>query len=564
MNVKSFSVFILFLSTFTLSCKFYDTANASDLQADGDKFSQGFSSFNDILPFSDLKINKDVSTGSLKAQGTSSIKGDEKKGKGTSKDPIKDQEASGLKGVGVAGAGAKSFGDDGKKEEVVSKDSLKNEGTSGTAEVLKVSKEVEVAGVDTAKPAGGNGEEVASISENYLQNQETLVAQGAGVGSVGDAIGDRSLFFKNTDSNNAEQVVATEDLLVGASEGVNTSDLGLKVAIPTDHVRGDVVATETQNAEKKGDKTQNTELASLDIKDNITVNVVDGTKININKNSSNTNESINVTKDGVNTVIKGVETSIKTADGKVVVKKRTLKKGLKKKNSKKQASKSKTPEAAVVGNKKNVDTNMSSVIGLDSEALGKDKNIDLDSKSDETYVIERVEKLAKYLQSAIKINGKKVEEQDKLEAGRQKFFEWLSKNDTDLLKRKALVQDLQKIYDLMKDKIADSTELQDWFQIVSDDIGDEETNIIDVESYYELSSDTEIDFLLERTLEDENYSGFSISLFMQALADTLYDIQNDSHKSGEEILQELKRVFDDTFYKIRGFEEFKSQIAAED
>ncbi|BDU63369.1 hypothetical protein BOFE_09090 (plasmid) [Candidatus Borrelia fainii] len=195
---------------------------------------------------------------------------------------------------------------------------------------------------------------------------------------------------------------------------------------------------------------------------------------------------------------------------------------------------------------------------LSYDVISKGNDVAVDLSSNETQMIDRLEK---YLQSAIKINGISDSEQSKLESGRKKFFNWLKTSDTDASKRKALVQDLQKVFALIKEKSSNSVELQNWIEIIVYDIEDKST-IVDIGNDDELNSDQEIDFLIKNTLSSRNYSGFAVSLLFQSLADTLYDSENNHEKSEEQIFNDLRKVFSDSSTKSGGVLEFKSKIEA--
>lgn len=195
---------------------------------------------------------------------------------------------------------------------------------------------------------------------------------------------------------------------------------------------------------------------------------------------------------------------------------------------------------------------------LSSDVTSKGNDVAVGLSSDETQVIGRLEK---YLQSAIKINGRSDSDQSNLESGRKKFFNWLKTSDTNASKRKELVQDLQKVFDLIKEKSSDSTELKHWVQSIVDRIEDKST-IVDIDSDDELNNDKEVDFLIENTLASRDYSGFAVSLLFQSLADTLYDSDNNRDKSEEQIFQDLRKVFSDSSDKSEGVLGFKSKIEA--
>ncbi|AHF45615.1 Immunogenic protein A (plasmid) [Borrelia parkeri HR1] len=194
-------------------------------------------------------------------------------------------------------------------------------------------------------------------------------------------------------------------------------------------------------------------------------------------------------------------------------------------------------------------------VGLSSDVTSKGNNVAVGLSSDEIQIIGRLEK---YLKSAIKINGRSDSDQSKLESGHKKFFQWLKTSDTNASKRKELVQNLQRVFNLIKEKSSDSTELKKWMQSIVDDIENKST-IIDINSDDKLNNDKEVDFLIEKTLGSSDYSGFAVSLLFQALADTLYDSENSRDKSEEQIFKDLRKVFSD---KSEGVLEFKSKIEA--
>nr|ADF49592.1 immunogenic protein A [Borrelia hermsii]ADF49594.1 immunogenic protein A [Borrelia hermsii]ADF49595.1 immunogenic protein A [Borrelia hermsii] len=192
--------------------------------------------------------------------------------------------------------------------------------------------------------------------------------------------------------------------------------------------------------------------------------------------------------------------------------------------------------------------------GMGSGVSSVNSGMTVSLSSNETQTIER---LAEYLQSAIKVNGDEASRQSKLENGRQKFFAWLKEKDIDFSKRKELVQGMQRVYDFIKEKSSNSRELQAWVLGV---VGDDDT-VVDVDKDDELNSDVEIDFLIKKTLSSRDYSGFAVSLLFQALADTFYD-DSGRDKPEEQIFNALKAAFSDNSSEDGGFGEFKSIIEA--
>ncbi|ASQ29671.1 hypothetical protein CDQ96_04500 (plasmid) [Borrelia miyamotoi] len=151
--------------------------------------------------------------------------------------------------------------------------------------------------------------------------------------------------------------------------------------------------------------------------------------------------------------------------------------------------------------------------------------------------LTKVDRLEKYLESAIKVSGKSSEQQMRL--SKQRLFTWLNE-DANLSKRVELEQDMQKLYGLIKESITDSSS-----QFSSQD------------GEY---SDEAIDGLLNSLFSSSFDNTFALDLFFQSLLNTFCDFKKDNCKGSEVIFADIRKVFSDVFNETGNFRDLKSKL----
>ncbi|ATQ15270.1 hypothetical protein CNO14_04520 (plasmid) [Borrelia miyamotoi] len=156
--------------------------------------------------------------------------------------------------------------------------------------------------------------------------------------------------------------------------------------------------------------------------------------------------------------------------------------------------------------------------------------------------LTKVERLEKYLESAIKSGGKLNEQQRRLKNGKQMLFTWLNE-DANASKRAELEQDMQKLYGLIKESITDSSS-----QFSSQD------------GEY---SDEVIDGLLNSLFSSSFDNTFALDLFFQALLNTLYDFGRNNYRLADGIFADIRKVFSDESDTKGHFGYLKSKLKDE-
>ncbi|AOW96391.1 hypothetical protein [Borrelia miyamotoi] len=151
--------------------------------------------------------------------------------------------------------------------------------------------------------------------------------------------------------------------------------------------------------------------------------------------------------------------------------------------------------------------------------------------------LTKVDRLEKYLESAIKVSGKSSEQQMRL--SKQRLFTWLNE-DANASKRAELEQDMQKLYALIKESITDSSS-----QFSSQD------------GEY---SDEAIDGLLNSLFSSSFDNTFALDLVFQSLLNTLCDFNKDNCKGSEVIFADIRKVFSDVFNETGNFKDLKSKL----
>ncbi|WP_330730264.1 hypothetical protein [Borrelia turicatae] len=553
--MKNFGIIILFLSTLTLSCKFYDTGSTSYWSVDNDGFVQGTKSFVDSPLRKPDRFDQEVLSGGKKIEKAVSrnlrVAGGQRQG-------IAD-DGIGVAGVREAGGVLKDAGNAVQRDvdgsgEGIKNDVIQNPGSVGV--------QVAVGSADTGADSGQEaGKVFQNLGDTGTQSIQRVVSSSdlnsdLGVGSKdGISANGMSTNHVTENENSINSITSTSSGLNTALQmaGTSTRTSGYEGEMTTNTQDRTFVETGTQDS-----KTQYSDFSDQDIRDKVLGSVVGGVVDNVMSGIDNVIQGAGTfataAMQGVGTVIDVLQDV-----GTFVIS------DIQNKGSRMFFGTGENSSVASEGSESvmSLSSNDSSeakdvTVVLSSDVTSKGNDVAVGLSSDETQVIGRLEK---YLQSAIKINGRSDSDQSNLESGRKKFFNWLKTSDTNASKRKELVQDLQKVFDLIKEKSSDSTELKHWVQSIVDRIEDKST-IVDIDSDDELNNDKEVDFLIENTLASRDYSGFAVSLLFQSLADTLYDSDNNRDKSEEQIFQDLRKVFSDSSDKSEGVLGFKSKIEA--
>ncbi|UPA18996.1 hypothetical protein [Borrelia puertoricensis] len=530
--MRNFGIIVLFLSTLTLSCKVYDTGSTSYWFTTDDGFVQGTKNFVDS-PLRRLdRVGQEVLAGGKEIEKVVSRNLGDAVGQ-------KKDTADAKNGVAVAResgsvlqeAGNAIEGDVDSSGEGIKNDVTKNsEGVDGQV------------AVGIANNEDNSGQEAGKVSQSLVDTGAQSVVNTSRLDS------NLGVVSKGGMSTNHVTEYVTENInsIISTSSGLNTALQIAETSTGASGYEGEVT-TNTQDSTfvetgTQESKTQRSDFSNQDVRDKILGSVVSGVVEDVVEGvMSGIDNVIEGTGTFATDAVQGVGTVIDVIKdvGTFVIS---------------DIQKMGAHMLFGAGESSSVTSEDSeSVMSLSSDVTSKAKDTTVVLSSNETQVIERLEK---YLQSAIKINGMSDFDQSKLESGHKKFFEWLKTSDIDASKRKELVQDLQKVFDLIKEKSSDSTELKNWVEIIVDKIENKST-IVDINSDDKLDSDDEVDFLIETTLGSRDYSGFAVSLLFQSLADTLYDMENRRDKSEEQIFQDLRKVFSD---KSEG--EFKSRIEA--
>nr|AGN32387.1 immunogenic protein A [Borrelia turicatae] len=554
-DMKNFGIIVLFLSTLTLSCKFYDTGSTSYWSVDNDGFVQGTKSFVDSPLRKPDRFDQEVSAGGKKIEKAVSrnlrVAGGQRQG-------IAD-DGIGVAGVREAGGVLKDAGNAVQRDINGSGEGIKNDVIQNPEGVG-----VQVA-VGSADTGADSGQEAGKVSQNLgdtgPQSIQRVVSSSdlnsdLGVGSKdGISANGMSTNHVTENENSINSITSTSSGLNTALQmaGTSTRTSGYEGEMTTNTQDRTFVETGTQDS-----KTQYSDFSDQDIRDKVLGSVVGGVVDNVMSGIDNVIQGAGTfataAMQGVGTVIDVLQdvgtfviSDIQNMGARMLF-------GTGENSS--VASEGSESVMSLSSNDSSEAKDVTVVLSSDVTSKGNDVAVGL--SSDETQVIGRLEK---YLQSAIKINGRSDSDQSNLESGRKKFFNWLKTSDTNAFKRKELVQDLQKVFDLIKEKSSDSTELKHWVQSIVDRIEDKST-MVDMDSDDELNNDKEVDFLIENTLASRDYSGFAVSVLFQSLADTLYDSDNNRDKSEEQIFQDLRKVFSDSSDKSEGGLGFKSKIEA--
>nr|AGN32384.1 immunogenic protein A [Borrelia turicatae] len=552
-DMKNFGIIVLFLSTLTLSCKFYDTGSTSYWSVDNDGFVQGTKSFVDSPLRKPDRFDQEVSAGGKKIEKAVSrnlrVAGGQRQG-------IAD-DGIGVAGVREAGGVLKDAGNAVQRDVDGSGEGIKNDVIQNPE---GVGVQVAVGSADTGADSGQEaGKVFQNLGDTGTQSIQRVVSSSdlnsdLGVGSKdGISANGMSTNHVTENENSINSITSTSSGLNTALQmaGTSTRTSGYEGEITTNTQDRTFVETGTQDS-----KTQYSDFSDQDIRDKVLGSVVGGVVDNVMSGIDNVIQGAGTfataAMQGVGTVIDVLQdvgtfviSDIQNMGARMLF-------GTGENSS--VASEGSESVMSLSSNDSSEAKDVTVVLSSDVTSKGNDVAVGL--SSDETQVIGRLEK---YLQSAIKINGRSDSDQSNLESGRKKFFNWLKTSDTNASKRKELVQDLQKVFDLIKEKSSDSTELKHWVQSIVDRIEDKST-IVDIDSDDELNNDKEVDFLIENTLASRDYSGFAVSLLFQSLADTLYDSDNNRDKSEEQIFQDLRKVFSDSSDKSEGVLGFKSKI----
>ncbi|UPA14015.1 hypothetical protein [Borrelia turicatae] len=553
--MKNFGIIVLFLSTLTLSCKFYDTGSTSYWSVDNDGFVQGTKSFVDSPLRKPDRFDQEVSAGGKKIEKAVSrnlrVAGGQRQG-------IAD-DGIGVAGVREAGGVLKDAGNAVQRDINGSGEGIKNDVIQNPE---GVGVQVAVGSADTGADSGQEaGKVFQNLGDTGTQSIQRVVSSSdlnsdLGVGSKdGISTNGMSTNHVTENENSINSITSTSSGLNTALQmaGTSTRTSGYEGEITTNTQDRTFVETGTQDS-----KAQYSDFSDQDIRDKVLGSVVGGVVDNVMSGIDNVIQGAGTfataAMQGVGTVIDVLQdvgtfviSDIQNMGARMLF-------GTGENSS--VASEGSESVMSLSSNDSSEAKDVTVVLSSDVTSKGNDVAVGL--SSDETQVIGRLEK---YLQSAIKINGRSDSDQSNLESGRKKFFNWLKTSDTNASKRKELVQDLQKVFDLIKEKSSDSTELKHWVQSIVDRIEDKST-IVDIDSDDELNNDKEVDFLIENTLASRDYSGFAVSLLFQSLADTLYDSDNNRDKSEEQIFQDLRKVFSDSSDKSEGVLGFKSKIEA--
>nr|ADD91693.1 BipA [Borrelia turicatae]ADN26518.1 immunogenic protein A [Borrelia turicatae 91E135] len=554
-DMKNFGIIVLFLSTLTLSCKFYDTGSTSYWSVDNDGFVQGTKSFVDSPLRKPDRFDQEVSAGGKKIEKAVSrnlrVAGGQRQG-------IAD-DGIGVAGVREAGGVLKDAGNAVQRDINGSGEGIKNDVIQNPE---GVGVQVAVGSADTGADSGQEaGKVFQNLGDTGTQSIQRVVSSSdlnsdLGVGSKdGISTNGMSTNHVTENENSINSITSTSSGLNTALQmaGTSTRTSGYEGEITTNTQDRTFVETGTQDS-----KAQYSDFSDQDIRDKVLGSVVGGVVDNVMSGIDNVIQGAGTfataAMQGVGTVIDVLQdvgtfviSDIQNMGARMLF-------GTGENSS--VASEGSESVMSLSSNDSSEAKDVTVVLSSDVTSKGNDVAVGL--SSDETQVIGRLEK---YLQSAIKINGRSDSDQSNLESGRKKFFNWLKTSDTNASKRKELVQDLQKVFDLIKEKSSDSTELKHWVQSIVDRIEDKST-IVDIDSDDELNNDKEVDFLIENTLASRDYSGFAVSLLFQSLADTLYDSDNNRDKSEEQIFQDLRKVFSDSSDKSEGVLGFKSKIEA--
>nr|AGN32383.1 immunogenic protein A [Borrelia turicatae] len=552
-DMKNFGIIVLFLSTLTLSCKFYDTGSTSYWSVDNDGFVQGTKSFVDSPLRKPDRFDQEVSAGGKKIEKAVSrnlrVAGGQRQG-------IAD-DGIGVAGVREAGGVLKDAGNAVQRDVDGSGEGIKNDVIQNPE---GVGVQVAVGSADTGADSGQEaGKVFQNLGDTGTQSIQRVVSSSdlnsdLGVGNKdGISTNGMSTNHVTENENSINSVTSTSSGLNTALQmaGTSTRTSGYEGEITTNTQDRTFVETGTQDS-----KAQYSDFSDQDIRDKVLGSVVGGVVDNVMSGIDNVIQGAGTfataAMQGVGTVIDVLQdvgtfviSDIQNMGARMLF-------GTGENSS--VASEGSESVMSLSSNDSSEAKDVTVVLSSDVTSKGNDVAVGL--SSDETQVIGRLEK---YLQSAIKINGRSDSDQSNLESGRKKFFNWLKTSDTNASKRKELVQDLQKVFDLIKEKSSDSTELKHWVQSIVDRIEDKST-IVDIDSDDELNNDKEVDFLIENTLASRDYSGFAVSLLFQSLADTLYDSDNNRDKSEEQIFQDLRKVFSDSSDKSEGVLGFKSKI----
>ncbi|UPA11280.1 hypothetical protein bpSLO_001131 (plasmid) [Borrelia parkeri] len=540
--------------------------STSDWLTNDDGFVQGTKGFDDSPFRRPDRVDKEVSAGGREIEKAFSrnlgVAGGQRKGT--------DDVKNGIAGARESGGVLKEAENAGQRDVDDSGEGIKNDVIQNLGSV----------GVQVAVGSENNGDDSGQEAEKGSQNLEDTGTQRVvstsdlnshlGVESKGGMSTNKEGISTNhvtENRNSINSITSTSSGLSTALQiaGTSTRASGYEGEVITNAQDRSFIDTKTQDSKK-----QYSDFSDQDIRDKILGNVVGGVVDNVMSGIDNVIQGAGTfataAMQGVGTVIDvlqdvgtfvisdiqnmgarmffgtGESSSVASEDSESVM----------------SLSSNASSEAkdTTVGLSSNASSEAKdTTVGLSSDVTSKGNNVAVGLSSDEIQIIGRLEK---YLKSAIKINGRSDSDQSKLESGHKKFFQWLKTSDTNASKRKELVQNLQKIFNLIKEKSSDSTELKKWMQSIVDDIENKST-IIDINSDDKLNNDKEVDFLIEKTLGSSDYSGFAVSLLFQALADTLYDSENSRDKSEEQIFKDLRKVFSD---KSEGVLEFKSKIEA--
>ncbi|QFP48462.1 hypothetical protein [Borrelia miyamotoi] len=160
----------------------------------------------------------------------------------------------------------------------------------------------------------------------------------------------------------------------------------------------------------------------------------------------------------------------------------------------------------------------------------------------ESREITKVERLEKYLESAINSSDKLNDQQRRLKNGKQMLFTWLNE-DVNASKKAELEQNMHKLYGLIKESITDSSS---------------QPNSQDGEC-----SDEAIDGLLNSLFSSSFDNNFALDLFFQALLNTLYDFGRNNYRLADGIFADIRKVFSDESDTKGHFGYLKSKLKDE-
>ncbi|WP_025406902.1 hypothetical protein [Borrelia hermsii] len=129
----------------------------------------------------------------------------------------------------------------------------------------------------------------------------------------------------------------------------------------------------------------------------------------------------------------------------------------------------------------------------------------------------------------------------KIETVREKFFNWLKRNDTtSSFRRIELARAMKKVFDFIKLNARSSQEIQNW---ISWGKAEELLSQAGISSVSDLNSDAAVDALIRYSVSSRYYSGTSLSLFFQRLADTFANSNDYNDDSFDWIFRQMKSVF---------------------